>query len=383
MRAVLTAPSDVLHPGEGGTTIEPLVGERSFMLLDGEHHAVGRRAIMPSLRPGPLQRDATLMADIVRREVLSWPRGRSFALHPRLHAMTLEIMLRTIFDSAMDERLRALHERLTAMLAVTAGVVLSEPVLRRGPGGAAWKRFLRQREEVDELIYRLVDERRRAQQRCGEGASEDVLGRLLATHNPDGSPLSRQQLRDNVMTLIIAGHETTASELEWAFQLLAHHPRVLALLHREIDEDLGEEYMTATLQEVLRHRPAFLFMIPRAVKQPIEIDGWTYRAPTQLLGCIYLLHHDPRFYEDPHRFLPERFLAAAPGAHTWLPWGGGRRRCPGRHLAMLQMKTVLRTVLSEVTVRPAAASVERARWRSVVVTPHAGSRVVLCNRNGR
>jgi hypothetical protein len=391
VKAVLAAPADVLHPGEGGATIEPLVGESSFMLLDGERHMVGRRAIMPSLQEGALQRHAALMADIARREVASWPRGRPFALHPRLHAMTLEIVLRTIFDSPMDERLRALHERLTAMLGITAGVVLSEPALRRGPGAVSWRRFLRRREEVDELIYGLLDERRGAggapgdegrDGSAGVRGSRDLLGSLLATRNPDGSPLSRRQLRDNVMTLLIAGHETTASELEWAFQLLAHNPAVLRRLHGEIDRGAEDRYMTATLQEVLRHRPAFLFMIPRAVKQPIEIGGWTYDAPTHLLGCIYLMHHDPRLYPDPHRFSPERFLARSPGPHTWLPWGGGRRRCPGRHMAMLQMKTVLRTVLSDVTVHPASRTIEQARWRSVVVTPHAGSRVVLRSRNG-
>jgi cytochrome P450 len=380
VKAVSTAPADVLRPGEGGGTIGPLIGDRSFMLLDGEEHLSGRRAILPALHERLVARHADLVASVARREVASWPRGRPFALHPRLHAMTLEIILRTVFDSAMDGsamdgELRTLHGRLLAMLSITASATLSEPVLRRGPGGVAWKRFLRQRDEVDELIYVLLEERRPA-------AGGDVLSRLLATRNPDGSPLSRRQVRDNVLTVIVAGHETTASELEWAFQLLAHNQGALRRLLGEIDRDAGEEYLLATVQEVLRHRPAFLFMIPRAVKRPIEIGGWTYRAPAHLLGCIYLLHHDPRIYARPHEFSPERFLAAPPGAHTWLPWGGGRRRCPGRHMAMLHMKTVLRTVLSDVTVHPAASGIEGARWRSVVVVPQRGSRVVLRSRKG-
>jgi cytochrome P450 len=405
LRALFKAPSDVLHPGEGGSAIQPLIGDRSFMLLDGEEHSSGRRAIMPAFHEQVVQRHVGVVADIARREVATWPRGRPFALHPRLHAMTLEIILRTVFESVMDERLCALHERLLSMLSITAGVVLSEPVLRRGPGGVLWRRFLRQREEVDELIFVLLDERHRALEgergrangpgergrECppegclgagGPANRGDMLGRLLTTRNPDGSRMSRRQVRDNVLTIIVAGHETTASELEWAFQLLAHNPTVLRRLVGEIDGGGGEEYLTATIHEVLRHRPAFLFMIPRAVKHPFEIDGWTYRAPTHLLGCIYLVHHDPLLYPEPEQFRPERFLSAPPGAHTWLPWGGGRRRCPGRHMAMLQMKTVLRTVLSAVTVHPAAKSIEQARWRSVVVTPHAGSRVVLRSRNG-
>ena len=135
------------------------------------------------------------------------------------------------------------------------------------------------------------------------------------------------------------------------------------------------------MREVLRHRPVFLFTIPRAVKQPIEIGGWTYRPPAQLLGCIYLVHHDPELYPEPHEFRPERFLGdRSPSTYTWLPWGGGRKRCPGLHLATLEMKTVLRTVLATMTVRPAARKIEHPRWRSVIVTPHAGSRVVLERR---
>jgi cytochrome P450 len=375
VKAVLAAPSDVLHPGEGGGTISPLIGDRSFMLLDGEEHMSGRRAILPALHERLVARHVDLVADVARREVASWPRGRPFALHPRLHAMTLEIILRVIFGSAHEECLSVLHGRLLAMLSITEGLSLSEPMLRRGPGSIRWKRFLRQRDEVDELIYMLLEE-------CGPDSPGGLRERLFATRNPDGSPMSPRQVRDNVLTIIVSGHETTASELEWAFQLLAHNRDAHRRLVEEIDRGAGEEYLLATIQEVLRHRPAFLFMIPRAVKRPIEIGGWTYRAPAHLLGCIYLIHHDPQLYAQPHEFRPERFLEAPPGAHTWLPWGGGRRRCPGRHMAMLQMKTVLRTVLAHVTVHPAASSIERARWRSVVVAPHAGSRVVLRSRNG-
>ena len=178
----------------------------------------------------------------------------------------------------------------------------------------------------------------------------NMLDMLLAARNADGSRMTPRQVRDNLMSIVLAGHETTASELAWAFQLLAHNPRVLNKLIEEIDADGGEEYLTATVQEVLRHRPVFLFAIPRAVKQPIEIGGWTYRPPTQLLGCIYLVHHDPELYPEPHEFRPERFLESSPSTYTWLPWGGGRKRCPGLHLAMLEMKTVLRTVLETMTV---------------------------------
>ncbi len=380
VRAMLAAPAEALHPGEGGATVRPIVGSSSFMLLDEEEHLNGRRIVLPALQRRVIERETEWVLDAVRRAISSWPRDVSVPLHPRLRALTLEVILRRIFggrENGSEERLPILRERVLAMLAVTASPAFPVPSLRHGPGRRTWTRFLADRADVDGLIHLLIDERR---EQAG-GDSEDVVAMLLKARNGDGSPMTRTQLRDNVMSLILAGHETTASQLAWAFQLLAHNPLAQRRLIEEIDADAGDEYLTATIQEVLRHRPVFLFAIPRAVKQPIEIGGWIYRPPAHLLACIYLLHHDPDVYPEPEEFRPERFLEGQPSPYTWLPWGGGRRRCPGSHLAMLEMKTVLRTVLESMTVSPASRRMEHPRWRSVIVTPHAGSRVVLSRRN--
>ena len=380
IQATLTAPADVLHPGEGADTIEELVGDQSFMLREEEEHLHGRRLILPPFHAKVVREHADLVATVARREVASWPLDTPFPLHPRLRELTLETLLRTIVGTRAalaDTRLYALRDRLLSMLSVTASAAFPEPLLRHGPGRRIWTRFLRERDEVDELIYEILADRGPTQDGCG-----DMLGTLLAARNADGSQMTPRQVRDNLMSIVLAGHETTASELAWAFQLLAHNPRVLARLIEEIDADGGEEYLTATVREVLRHRPVFLFTIPRAVKRPIEVGGWSYRPPAQLLGCIYLVHHDPGLYPEPHEFRPERFLESSPSTYTWLPWGGGRKRCPGLHLATLELKTVLRTVLETMTVAPAARSIEHPRWRSVIVTPHAGSRVVLHRRRG-
>jgi cytochrome P450 len=381
IKTMLAAPADALHPGKGGATIMPIVGEESFMLHDDDKHMNWRRAIAPAFHSKAVQKHANLVTNIIQREVASWPQDAAIALHPKLRALTLEIILRRIFPwskSTADDEIHALRDRLLVMLSVTASLVIPEPSLRHGPGRRIWERFLRHRTEADELIYALIDKNRDTPADPG-----DVLSMILAARNPDGSPASRQQVRDNVMSIILAGHETTASELAWAFQLLAHNPSVQDRLIDEIDSDAGEEYLTATVQEVLRHRPVFLFTIPRAVVKPTEIGGRTYNPPARLLGCIYLLHHDRGIYPEPHRFRPERFLDAPPSPHLWLPWGGGRRCCPGLHMAMLEMKTVLRAVLSRATVLPAGRRMERPRWRSVIVTPHAGSRVVLGPRDRR
>jgi cytochrome P450 len=383
LRALAAAPAEVLHPGVGAATLRPLIGDRSFMLQDESEHLAGRRTMLPCFHERTVQHHAELVAEVVRREVASWPRDTPFALHSRLHSSILEIILRTIFGPRMDGALRELHERLLQMMSITASVALSEPILRHGPGARLWRRFLCRRAEVDRLMFALLEQRRAAVGDVEEALAanpEDLLWRLLCARNADGSPMSRRQVRDNIVTIIVSGHETTASELEWAFQLLAHNRTALDRLVEEIDGGAGEEYLTATIQEVLRRRPAFLFMVPRAVRRPIEIGGWTYGPPVYLLGCTYLMHNNPALYPDPHEFRPERFLQSSPEAHAWLPWGAGRRRCPGRHLAMLEMRIVLRTVLSSVTLRPAARNIERPRWRSVVVTPHAGSRVVLHGR---
>ncbi len=375
VRTLLAAPAEILHPGEGADTIEPLVGEESFMLREGEEHLGGRKIVLPAFHARVVRDHAEMVAGVAAREIASWPRDVPFALHPRLRALTLEVVLRTIFGACerlSDDRLYTLRDRLLAMLSVTGSAILPEPLLRHGPGRAIWTRFLRERADVDQLIYAIIE-----QGGCLERDPSNLLSRLLEAHNLDGSPMSPRQVRDNLMSVVLAGHETTAAELAWALQLLAHNPVVLQRLVEEIDAGAGEEYLTATIQEVLRHRPVFLFAIPRAVKQPIVLGDWTYRPPAQLLGCIYLLHHDPALYSDPHEFRPERFLEAPPARSEWLPWGGGRKRCPGLHLAVMEMKTVLRTVLASTTVRPAGRKIEHPRWRSVIVTPHAGSRVVL------
>lgn len=378
IKAVFAASAEVLHPGKGAETIRPLVGDSSFMLCEEDEHLTTRRTILPAFHAKAVQQHSEMVADMAKREIESWPSDACFALHPRLRALTLQIILHTVFGNsaaAAPDRMLALRDRLLAMLAVTASPTLAEPLLRRGPGRPIWQRFLRDRAAVDDLIYTLIDERRGASTDTG-----DVLAKLLAAHDSDGKPMSNQRVRDNLMSIILAGHETTAAELAWAFQLLAHHPLVLKRLVSEIDRGSSEAYLTATVQEVLRHRPVFLFAIPRTVARPIEIGGWSYLPHAQLLGCIYLVQHDPVIYAQPHEFRPERFLTTTPASSHWLPWGGGRKRCPGLHLATLEIKTVLRIVLSRSTVRAASPRIERPRWRSVIVTPERGSRVMLSQR---
>ncbi len=377
IKSIITAPADVLHPGAGAAVITPLVGEDSFMLQEGSRHMNARKAILPTFHHDAVNAHAEMVSTIVDREITRWPLDTSFPVHPYLCALTLKIILRTLFGE-WDDALITLYARLFAMQRATPTLALQEPALRRFPGWrSAWNNFVRLRGEAEKLLYVAVEKGRDS----GSNAS-DLLTLLLAARNPDDTPMSSRQVCDNIMTTIISGHETTASELAWAFQLLAHHPNVRRELADEIDWAPGV-YLAATVHEVLRHRPVFPFAIPRAVQRPVEIGHRTYRPPAHLLACIYLAHHDSASYPDPHEFRPGRFLAQPPRRHLWLPWGGGRKRCPGRHLAILEMQTVLRTTLSRLDVLPASRKIEHARWRSVIVTPHAGSRVILRKRPSR
>jgi cytochrome P450 len=376
IRALVTAPANILHSGAGGGLMEPVFGASSFVLQTGAEHLCGRNAIMPAFHRQLTQEYASAIDSLVERTVASWPVGSAFPLSPSLGELTLKIML-VVSIGSEDSLFNRLYQQLSEMLAVMASPLLQEPLLRHLPGWRkTWRRFICRRSEANELIFAMINQRRRE----GLAADRDLLDMLLAATNPDSSPISDRQVRDYLVSVIVAGHETTAATLAWAFQLLAHNPVAQERLIEEIDSNAGNEYMKATIQETLRHKPTFLFLPPRVVSQPIEIRSYAYRPPTHLCACTYLLHHDPDLYPNPQAFTPERFLGTAPQAGSLLPWGAGHKRCPGRHLALLEIETVLRQTLSKLLVLPAGAHIEHPRWHSALLTPHDGAKAVLRSR---
>jgi cytochrome P450 len=378
IRAVLSAPSTELHPGAGANVLAPLIGDRAFMLLEEDAHIHGRRAITPAFHQKMVKDQKAMLDDMVAREIATWPLEEALPMHPRIRALTLRIILRAIFSDT-DAALQPLHQQLMGMLSVSASLMLQEPKLRHLPGWrTTWRRFAKQRLEVEQLIYGLMH-RRREESRSERG---DLLDMLLCAEDADGSPMSDRKIHDNLMAMIVAGHETTTGELTWAFQLLAHNPDAQERLIEEIDGGGEEEYLTATVHETLRHKPVFLFAIPRKVVHPVEIGGWTYPPGVHLAACTYLMHHNPALYPEPQRFRPERFIGETQQARTWLPWGGGRKHCLGRHFALLEVQSILREVLSTRRVLPASDRVEAPRWRSAILVPRSGGRVILSERRG-
>jgi hypothetical protein len=315
---------------------------------------------------------ATLL-EIAEREIGVWPTNAPVALHPLIRSLTLRVIVKAIFGE--QDCLDRLHTELLRTLDISPSLLLQEPNLRHLPGWrATWLAFIRARAAVDDLLRSLIN-RRRAE-RAGE-RSTGLLDSLLDGEQADGSPMTDVEIRDNLISMILAGHETTTGELAWAFQLLAHNQHVQDRLLEEIDSSDDDTYLTATVNETMRRRPVFLFIIPRKVVRSVDIGGWAYRPPAQLAGCTYLMHHNPDLFPRPFEFRPERFLEEPPDSRTWLPWGGGRKNCLGRHFALMEVKTILRRVLAVNRVLPVGSSLEPPRWRSAILVPGRGGRVVL------
>jgi cytochrome P450 len=371
IKEVFTAPADVLHPGEGARILEPVIGANSVILLDEGAHLSQRKLMLPAFHGERMAALTGLLEEVTEREVASWPLDTPLELHPRLQGLTLEVILRAVFGLDSGPRLDSLREAFAMVLEFGNHPASMFPLLQRGE---RWNEYVRSRAAIDALLFELIDERR-ADRTAEE--RDDVLAMLLAARHEDGSPMSQQELRDELMTLLVAGHETTASELAWAFERLARAPAALAGLLDEIDSDSGDDYLTATIHETLRHRPVIPNAAPRLTKQPVTIGGFDYPEGVVLLANAYLVHHDPEIYPDPYAFRPERFLGEKPGTYTWIPFGGGRRRCLGASFALLEMKIVLRAVLSRAEPAAAPDATEGSRRRSITLSPRRSAVTVL------
>jgi hypothetical protein len=383
VKEVFMAPPDVLHPGQGARVLEPLVGRNSVILLDEDPHMEQRKLILPAFHGERMERLAGMVTDVTEAEVAGWGRAE-IDLHPRLQALTLEIILRAVFGLDPGPRLDAIRESLTALLAYGDSPLSIIPgpedpqalerSMHRFNRFGPLKGMLTYRDRTDELIAELIAERRAE----GETGRDDVLAMLLSARHEDGTEMSAQELRDELMTLLTAGHETTASTLAWAFERLGREPEVLGRLTEEVRSDDGsEDYLLAAIQETLRRRPVLPNCEPRFVVKPITVGGWDYAPESAaLVPNAYLLHHDPDVYPEPYAFRPERFLESKPGTYTWIPFGGGRRRCIGMSFAMLEMRVVLRSVLRRYELTSEGAH-EVPRRRNITVRPGRGARVGL------
>ncbi|MCB0865723.1 MAG: cytochrome P450 [Solirubrobacterales bacterium] len=376
LKAVFTADPDVLHPGEGARILEPIVGPTSILLLDGSRHLSQRKLVLPAFHGKKMEALSEVVTEVAEREISSWPEGGQ-PLHPRMQKLTLAVIMRAVFGLERGERFDRLISVLTEMMEFgTSPLSLLPPFQRDWIPGGSWPRFRAARAAADAEIYGLIAERRAA----GDAAEgDDVLSTLLLATHEDGEPMSKEEIRDELLTLLVAGHETTATELAWCFERLVRNPRVLARLVAEIDAG-GGDYVTATVRETLRRRPVLPMAQPRKVESPFELGGRVYEPGANLFPSAYLVQHDDGIYPDPYEFRPERFLDQDPGTYTWIPFGGGRRRCIGASFAMLEMDIVLRALLSRSEVRATSRGVELAARRGITVSPSLGAEVALTPR---
>jgi cytochrome P450 len=375
IKQVFTGDPKVFHAGEGNEILAPILGRNSLLVLDEKRHMSQRRLLLPPFHGERMQGYEQTMQEIAAREMEGWPTGTPYKLRPRMQAVTLEIILRTVFGVAENEtaKLADLRDALRDFLDVTTNPRYLIPLIAVGPEGLRrLSGFRRRIDRVNTLIYREIAERRRA---ADLGERDDVLSLLVGAEHEDGSPMSDEEMRDELLTLLVAGHETTATSLSWAVERLVRHPEKLERLRAEVSEG-REEYLTATIQETLRLRPV-ISVVLRKLTEPVEIGGYELPAGVSVAPCVYLAHRNPEVYPEPDRFLPERFLDNPPGTYTWIPFGGGVRRCLGAAFAQFEMAVVLRELVRRHEIRPAKPKSERVFRRAITETPRHDARVVL------
>jgi cytochrome P450 len=379
IKEIFTGDPEVFHSGEAVEPfLGPVVGPNSVFVLDEAEHLRERKLLLPPFHGERIRTYARTFEEIAAREVERWPLGRPFPLRERMQQITLEAILRTVFGIQDEAVIARFQDRIRGM-EWTSNVIVWMPALRRdwdrvGP----WARFQRARARVYELVYAEID---RAAADPGLAERDDVLALLLQARREDGSAMTREELRDELMTVIAAGHETTATGLAWFFERVLRHPEVERRLRAEIADGGDGEYLPATVREVLRVRPVILDVV-RKVKRPATIGGWDLPADTDVVAGVALVQRRADVYEDPLEFRPERWLDGAQSAtkYAWIPFGGGVRRCIGAPFAQLELEVMARTLLERARLRAPDPRPEAPRAAHVSSVPARGGRVVLEER---
>jgi cytochrome P450 family 135 len=370
VKQVFRAPPDRLRAGEANAVLGPVVGERSVLLLDGAEHLRHRKLLLPPFHGERMRAYEEAMTEAADRAIDSWPVGERFALLPSLQALTLEVIARTVFgvDEERREELTARIREMLEPVATRLGIVLAVVSGRTGGGRRRMELFEQRRARVDELIYDEIARRREApdlEQR------EDILSMLLLARDDEGEPMTDGELRDELVTVLVAGHETTSTGLAWAFELLLRNPAAMEQARRD------DRYLDAVVKETLRIRPV-ITAVGRVVREePFRLGGHLIPPGMEINPSIAAIHRRADRYPKAREFRPERFLEpGAPDTYTWVPFGGGTRRCLGASFASFEMRVVIRRVLERAELRPAVRRRERGARSGVTYAPANGVRVI-------
>jgi cytochrome P450 len=369
---VFTGDPSIFHSGESSAPVlEPTVGANSLLTLDEAPHMRHRKLLLGPFHGENVRRWEGAIRSIAEQDVASWKLGEPFALHEHTREITLEVILRAVFGVREQTRFERARQ-LVKEFVHRAHPITMFPVARRNLGPLSpWMRFLGAREALDAFLYEEI-ERRRAEADVAE--RDDVLSLLICATDETGASMSSQELRDELVTVLGAGHETTATALAWAFERLLRTPRVLDRLTRSLGD--GDEYLDATIKETLRIRPV-VTDVGRKLTREIQLGGCRIPAGALVMPAIAAIHFRPDLYPEPDEFRPERFLQSQPDPYTWIPFGGGVRRCIGASFAQFETRVILRAILERAQLRAATTRPERSKLRNVTAAPAHGCRVVL------
>jgi cytochrome P450 len=359
--------------GEPRQVMEPVTGPSSILLLDGGRHMRMRKLMLPPFHGEAIAHYGELIEQITNREIDGWHAGEVIRTRTVAQTITMEVIIQTVFGITDHDRiaeLKRLLPRLSSINPILAIELVRKDLGRRSP----WGRFIRVRDRVDEMLYEEIEHRRSDLDR---DVRSDILTLLLSARDEDGNPLTDQELRDELITILLAGHETTATSIGWAFERLLRTPYALERLTAEAKAGESSDYLEAVIKETLRVRPVVTEVF-RAPTEPTELGGYLFEPGTQLAASILLVQYDPELYPpDPHAFRPERFLEGAPEPYTWIPFGGGVRRCLGAAFAQLEMKVVISTLVRRTRLRAPRLKSEKARFRGVTVLPSRGGEAIV------
>jgi len=374
IKAIATGDRDALRAGaaRGFDLFEPVFGPNSILLLDGATHLRQRKLMLPPFHGERMKSYGALIEEIAAGRMRDWPAGTPIELQAEFQHITLDVILRAVFGFDAGPAMADARKYIQRWLELLASPASMVPFLRNNFGpNRPWSPAHHIRNRIDKALYALIAERR-ADPRIAE--REDVLSMLIQARDEDGQPMTDQELRDELITLLLAGHETTATAMAWAVELLLTHPGKLDALRADLPN--GDDYLNAVIHETMRLRPP-LPLFDRMVCEPIEVLG--YRIPVgAVMACnISRVHRRPDLYPEPLEFRPERFLESPPETYGWLPFGGGVRRCLGAAFAMYEMRIVLRMVVERTRPRPAGIEPARYFRRAIVLGPKSGARVEL------
>jgi cytochrome P450 len=373
IKQVVTAEPDVLLAGVGNAfLLEPMLGKHSLLTLDGPEHLRQRRLLLPSFHGERMHAWEQTMREITEASFAEWPIGRVFALHPMMQSITLDVILRTVFGMADTPQRRELRALLVEMLDIAMNPWLLVPgMLQIDPFRFSWMRISKLKRAIDDALYRMIAARR---QKTG---GTDVLAMMIEARDDQGDAMTDVEIRDELITLLLAGHETTATSLAWTFDQLLAHPHTFAKLQNELAAG-HDAYLDAVIRETLRVRP-IVPLIGRHVAKPFQLGKWLIPPGNRIAPSIYLAGRNRDAYPWPERFDPDRWIGVKPDPYTWLPFGGGIRRCIGMAFAQFEMRVVLQTVVPRARMRLADGAAKVVR-RGITLAPSGGTRVILDER---